>query len=166
MTRIQCIPARLDQYVNHNPRLIFKAGLVFRARPLLAQLRQTPGLYLRPELYLRPGFYSRKYGTYSPGTDMGWKVGYWWPRDVSQWEATQTGAELKRWSPAPLCIASCWLTSLSCKPCYTTYALLCELQYQYQTWIYTAHSCNLLPSVLGRCWLGGRKGIWPVNTEW
>jgi len=56
MTRIQCIPARLDQYVNHDPRLIFKAWLVFKARPLLAQLRQTAGLYLRP------GFYSRKYG--------------------------------------------------------------------------------------------------------
>jgi len=24
----------------------------------------------------------------------------------------------------------------------------------------------LLPSVLWRCWLGGRKGIWPVKTEW
>jgi len=23
-----------------------------------------------------------------------------------------------------------------------------------------------LPSVLRRCWLGGRKGIWPVKTEW
>ena len=25
---------------------------------------------------------------------------------------------------------------------------------------------GLLPSVLWRCWLGGRKGIWPVKTEW
>ena len=57
MTSRQCIPARLDQYVNQDPRLLFKA------RPLLAQLRQTPGLYSRPGLYLRPGFYSRKYGT-------------------------------------------------------------------------------------------------------
>jgi len=24
----------------------------------------------------------------------------------------------------------------------------------------------LWPSVLWRCWLGGRKGIWPVKTEW
>ena len=24
----------------------------------------------------------------------------------------------------------------------------------------------LYPSVLWRCWLGGRKGIWPVKTEW
>jgi len=62
MTRRQCIPARLDQYVNHDPRLIFKARLVFKAWPLLAQLRETPGLYSRPSLYLRPGFYSRKYG--------------------------------------------------------------------------------------------------------
>ena len=23
-----------------------------------------------------------------------------------------------------------------------------------------------LPSVLWRCWLGGRKGIWPVKTKW
>ena len=25
---------------------------------------------------------------------------------------------------------------------------------------------NYLPSVLLRCWLGGRKGVWPVKTEW
>ena len=24
----------------------------------------------------------------------------------------------------------------------------------------------MLPSVLWCCWLGGRKGIWPVKTEW
>ena len=24
----------------------------------------------------------------------------------------------------------------------------------------------IVPSVLWRCWLGGRKGIWPVKTEW
>jgi len=59
MTRRQCIPARLDQYVNHDPRLTFKARLVFTAQPLLAQLRQIPGLYSRPGLYLRPGFYIR-----------------------------------------------------------------------------------------------------------
>jgi len=23
-----------------------------------------------------------------------------------------------------------------------------------------------VPSVLRRCWLGGRKGMWPVKTEW
>ena len=29
-------------------------------------------------------------------------------------------------------------------------------------------TCSLryLPSVLCRCWLGDRKGIWPVKTEW
>ena len=27
-------------------------------------------------------------------------------------------------------------------------------------------STVLLPSVLWRCWLGGRKGIRPVKTEW
>ena len=61
----QCIPARLDQYVNHDPQLIFEARLVFKARPLLVQLRQTPSLYSRPGLYLRPGLYSRKYGKFS-----------------------------------------------------------------------------------------------------
>ena len=25
---------------------------------------------------------------------------------------------------------------------------------------------EILPSVLRRCWLGGRKGILPVKTEW
>jgi len=39
MTHRQFIPARLDQYVNHDP-----------------------GLYSRLGLYSRPGFYSRKYG--------------------------------------------------------------------------------------------------------
>jgi len=62
MTLRQYVPARLDQYVYHDPRLIFKARLVFKVRPLLAQLRQTSGLYSRPGLYLSPGFYSRKYG--------------------------------------------------------------------------------------------------------
>ena len=28
------------------------------------------------------------------------------------------------------------------------------------------HCFPFLPSVLWRCWLGGRKGIWPVKTEW
>ena len=65
--RRQCVHVRLNQYVNHDPRLIFKdrlifkARLVFKARPLLAQLRQTPGLYSRP------GFYSRKYGMHRSG---------------------------------------------------------------------------------------------------
>jgi len=60
----QCRPVRLDQYVivNHDPRLIFETRLVFKARPLLVRLRQTPGLYSRPGLDLRPGLYSRKYG--------------------------------------------------------------------------------------------------------
>jgi len=32
---------------------------------------------------------------------------------------------------------------------------------------YTAHGCDHTPSVLWRCWLGGRKGIRPVKkTEW
>jgi len=38
MTRRQCIPARLDQYVNHDPRLIFKARLVFKARLLFEEI--------------------------------------------------------------------------------------------------------------------------------
>jgi len=32
-------PVRLDQYVNQDPRLTFKPRLVFKARPLLVQLR-------------------------------------------------------------------------------------------------------------------------------
>ena len=40
MTCRQCIPVRLDQYVNRDP-----------------------SLYSRPGLYLKPGLYSRKYGT-------------------------------------------------------------------------------------------------------
>jgi len=70
MTRRQCIPVRLDQYVNHDARLIFEARLVFKARPLLAQLRQIPGLYSRSGLYFRPGLYSRKYGIYLPGWEI------------------------------------------------------------------------------------------------
>ena len=31
---------------------------------------------------------------------------------------------------------------------------------------YMTNKHKLLPSVLWRCWLGGRKGIWPVKTEW
>ena len=58
----QCKPVRLDQYVNHDPQLIFDNRLVFKAELLLVQLRQTPGLYSRPGLYLRPCLYSRKYG--------------------------------------------------------------------------------------------------------
>jgi len=26
--------------------------------------------------------------------------------------------------------------------------------------------CYVVPSVHWCCWLGGRKGIWPVKTEW
>jgi len=62
MTRRQCTPVRLDQYVNHDSRIVFGARLIFKARHLLVQLRQTPCLYSRPGLYLRPGLYSRKYG--------------------------------------------------------------------------------------------------------
>jgi len=39
MTRWQCRPVSLDQYVNHDPRLIFEARLVFKVQPLLVQLR-------------------------------------------------------------------------------------------------------------------------------
>ena len=33
------------------------------------------------------------------------------------------------------------------------------------TFIYVLNM-GVLPSVLSHCWLGGRKGIWPVKTEW
>jgi len=39
MTSRQCIPARLDQYVNHDPWLIFKARLVFKAQLLFQEMR-------------------------------------------------------------------------------------------------------------------------------
>jgi len=35
----QCRPVRLDQYVNHDPRLIFKTRLVFKARLLFEEIR-------------------------------------------------------------------------------------------------------------------------------
>ena len=60
----QCRPVRLDQYVNHDPPAYIRDPACIHGRPLLVQLRQTPGLYPRPGLYLRPGLYSRKYGTY------------------------------------------------------------------------------------------------------
>ena len=41
MMHRQCIPVRLDQYVNHNPRLIFEARLVFKARPLFEEIYGT-----------------------------------------------------------------------------------------------------------------------------
>ena len=39
MTRRQCIPVRLDQYVNHDPRLIFEARLVFKAWLVFEEIR-------------------------------------------------------------------------------------------------------------------------------
>jgi len=39
MTRRQCIPVILDQYVNHDPRLIFEARLVFKARFVFEEIR-------------------------------------------------------------------------------------------------------------------------------
>jgi len=38
----QCRPVRLDQYVNQDPRLIFKARLVFKARPLISTTTLDP----------------------------------------------------------------------------------------------------------------------------
>jgi len=35
----QCRPVGLDQYVNHDPRLIFETRLVFKARPLFEEIR-------------------------------------------------------------------------------------------------------------------------------
>jgi len=42
MTRRQCIPARLDPYVNHDPRLIFKARLVFKAPASISTITSDP----------------------------------------------------------------------------------------------------------------------------
>jgi len=53
MTRRQYIPARLDQYVNHDPRLIFKALLVFKARLLFEEIRYiATGLALYKNILL------------------------------------------------------------------------------------------------------------------
>jgi len=41
MTRRQCIPARLDQYVNHDHPGLFKARLVFKARLLFEEIRYS-----------------------------------------------------------------------------------------------------------------------------
>jgi len=60
MTCRQCIPVRLDQGVNHDPRLIFKARLVFKARPLLVQLRQTPRPVFEAGLVFEEIWYARK----------------------------------------------------------------------------------------------------------
>jgi len=62
MTRRQYIPVILDQGVNHDPRLIFEARLVFKARPLLVHIASDPQPVFEALLYLRPGLYSRKYG--------------------------------------------------------------------------------------------------------
>ena len=35
--------------------------------------------------------------------------------------------------------------------------------FEYQLYLYAIYSTNTLPSVLWRCWLGGRKGIQPVK---
>jgi len=41
---------------------------------------------------------------------------------------------------------------------HNIYVNLCIYSYEYCTWV-------LLPSVLWRCWLRDRKGIWPVKTS-
>ena len=52
----QCRPVRLEQYVNQDPRLIFKTRLVFKARPLLLS---TTTLDPRPVFEARLVFKSR-----------------------------------------------------------------------------------------------------------
>ena len=42
--------------------------------------------------------------------------------------------------------------------CHWMYIVICEFWHKFMIW--------WLPSVLWRCWLGGRKGIRPVKTEW
>jgi len=46
--------------------------------------------------------------------------------------------------------------------------LTSEFIYWLTHWTYKIYKvwCFILPSVLWRCWLGGRKGIRPVKTEW
>jgi len=44
----QCRPVRLDQYVNQDPRLIFKTRLVFKAWLLFDEIR-----YMHARLYTK-----------------------------------------------------------------------------------------------------------------
>jgi len=39
-------------------------------------------------------------------------------------------------------------------------------QYEVEYWLMVINYRYGMPSVLWHCWLGGRKGIWPVKTEW
>ena len=50
-------------------------------------------------------------------------------------------------------------------PCHTR---ACQPRWRHgpQKQFYFFYSFTCLPSMLWRCWLGGRKGIRPVKTEW
>ena len=50
-------------------------------------------------------------------------------------------------------------------PLYMPTPTRCQL-YKLYMYIHSADLFIILPSVLWRCWLSIRKGIWPVKTEW
>jgi len=55
-------------------------------------------------------------------------------------------------------------------PFVAPYSFFCKNE-QYCDWVFSLVvipriTIIILPSVLWRCWLGGRKGIRPVKTEW
>ena len=56
--------------------------------------------------------------------------------------------------------------------CCFSSVIVCQLSFfvgrrhWYVCWFYMHCLMRILPSVLWRCWLGGRKGIRPVKTEW
>jgi len=62
------------------PWLIFEARLVFKARPLLVQLRPTPSLYSRPGLYLRKygNSIDTKWGNHPVDLVLSWCIDSWW----------------------------------------------------------------------------------------
>ena len=64
------------------------------------------------------------------------------------------------------CHSLCGVDSGTCCYCcyslHTNYSCVTWEQWLSKDYLHIAYR----PSVLWRCWLGGRKGIWPVKTEW
>ena len=56
------------------------------------------------------------------------------------------------------------ITSFTCS-LFELYFNLVAAPLAFSEW-FACYSVMLMPSLLWRCWLGGRKGIRPVKTEW
>ena len=72
-----------------------------------------------------------------------------WPTFIT--DGTTTSLSIRRW---------CWPTSY----CVSTSTSL-SVSHRHTHTLINRHLVPL-PSVIWRCWLGGRKGIRPVKTEW